>query len=216
MCKRITWGKLVSLTLATLLVVSAALTLRVQMEQARLADRLIRLHVVASSDAPADQARKLRVRDALLPEIAALTANCADATAAEAALRSALPRLRQTAFAALGTGETVRASLADEVFPRRDYPTFALPAGTYRALRIVLGAGEGRNWWCVAFPSLCLPATAELEELIGPTDGHLDDFCETAQAVGLCDDQIALMTSDSANVRFKFRVLDWLSELFAP
>ena len=214
MRNRIQWGKIVSLTLATILIGATAFALRVRIEQTRLAAQLIRLHVVASSDDPADQARKLRVRDALLPEIAVLTAGCADADAAEAALRSGLSRLRQTAFDALGTGEPVRAGLADEVFPRRDYLTFSLPAGTYRALRIVLGAGEGHNWWCVAFPALCLPAAAELEEGNGPPDGHEDDFEAAAQAVGLTDGQVALMTSESANVQFKFRILDWLSNLF--
>ena len=216
MRNRIQWGRLLSLTLATLLIGLTALALRVQFEQTRLAAQLIRLHVVASSDDPADQARKLRVRDALLPEIAALTTGCTDADAAEAALRSGLPHLRLTAFDALGTGESVRAGLADEVFPRRDYPTFSLPAGTYRALRIVLGAGEGHNWWCVAFPALCLPAAAELEEENGPADAHEDDFEAAAQAVGLTEGQIALMTSDRPDVQFKFRILDWLSALFSP
>ena len=120
-----------------------ALSWQVWQQQKTLSSRLIRLHVVAASDDPADQARKLAVRDALLPEIAALTEGCASADAAAAALEESLPALRETAFAALGTGEPVDATLAEERFPRRDYDTFSLPAGRYRALRVTLGAGPG-------------------------------------------------------------------------
>jgi len=182
-----------------------ALSWQVWQQQKTLSSRLIRLHVVAASDDPADQARKLAVRDALLPEIAALTEDCADADAAAAALEEGLPALRETAFAALGTGEPVDATLTDERFPRRDYDTFSLPAGRYRALRVTLGAGAGHNWWCVAFPALCLPAgTAEMEE----------GFAETANEAGLSAEEIELVSSDSEHVQFKFRLLDWLAALF--
>jgi stage II sporulation protein R len=198
--------KFVILMLLTLVICAEALTLRVYLEQEDLASRLIRLHVVAASDAPEDQARKLTVRDALLPELEALTADCADAEAAAAAIESGLSALAETAARTLGTGETAAASLTWESFPRRDYGSFSLPAGTYRALRIILGAGEGRNWWCVAFPALCLPA-AEPDEAAAA-------FEEAAAAAGLTDGQIELMTADTETVRFKFRLLDWLGAVF--
>ena len=194
------------LLFVTLLLTASMLSLRVAGEQAALAARLIRLHVVAASDSAADQARKLAVRDALLPELAALTAGCADAEAAGAAIQRGLPALADTAARTLGTGEAVTASLAWERFPRRDYGSFALPAGTYRALRITLGAGEGHNWWCVAFPALCLPAAEADEEAAA--------FGEAAVAAGLTDGEIELMTSDAETVRFKFRLLDWIAEVF--
>ena len=199
--------KFVILMLLTLTVCTEALTLRVVLEQRALSSRLIRLHVTAASDAPEDQARKLAVRDALLPRIAALTAACPDAGAAAEALARSLPALAETAARTLGTGESASAALTRESFPRRDYGSFALPAGSYLALRITLGAGEGRNWWCVAFPALCLPAAEAGEEA---------SFEETASAAGLTEDEIELMTSDASTVQFKFRLLDWISELFTP
>ena len=195
--------KFVILMLLALVICAEALTLRLYLEQRDLAARLIRLHVVAASDDPADQARKLRVRDALLPEVAALTGDCADAEAAAAALREALPALERTAARSLGAGETVTASLTWELFPRREYETFSLPAGSYRALRVCLGAGQGHNWWCVAFPSLCLPASVE-------------EFRQTAAQAGLSESEIELVTADTAEVRFKFRLLEWIHELFEP
>ena len=182
-----------------------ALTWQVWQQQRDLSDRMIRLHVVAASDDPTDQARKLAVRDALLPQIAALTEGCADADAAAAALSEGLPALRETAFTALGTGEPVNATLAEEAFPRRDYDSFSLPAGTYRALRITLGAGAGHNWWCVAFPALCLPAG---------TDGAGECFEQNAREAGLTPEELELMTSERESVQLKFRLLDWLAELF--
>ena len=197
--------KFVILMLLALVICAEALTLRLYLEQRDLAARLIRLHVVAASDDPADQARKLAVRDALLPEIAALTEGCASADAAAAALEESLPALRETAFAALGTGEPVDATLAEERFPRRDYDTFSLPAGRYRALRVTLGAGAGHNWWCVAFPALCLSAG---------TEDETRSFEQTAQDAGLSPEEIELVSSDSERVQFRFRLLDWLAELF--
>ncbi|MBQ1372200.1 MAG: stage II sporulation protein R [Oscillospiraceae bacterium] len=190
------------LAMLTLCFTSGTFALRTAMEQRDLAAHLIRLHVVAASDDPADQSRKLRVRDALLPRIAALTADCYDAQAAAAALQAGLPELQQSAFATLGTGEPVTVSLREEIFPRRDYDSFSLPAGTYRALRVVLGAGQGHNWWCVAFPALCLPAEPE------------ESFSERAAAAGLSEAEIALVSSDTADVHIKFRLLDWISEIF--
>lgn len=192
-----------AMAFAVLIFAAAALAFRVSLEQRALAARLIRLHVVAASDDSADQARKLQVRDALLPRIEALTESCADAASAAAALRAALPALQGLAAEALGTGEPVTADLETESFPRRDYDTFSLPAGPYRALRVTLGAGQGHNWWCVAFPALCLPAS-------------LEDFQESAARAEFSEDEIALMTEENRNAEFKFRLLDWLSALFAP
>lgn len=195
--------KYVLLVCSALVFCLCAFSLRVAGEQRALAARLIRLHVVAASDEPADQVRKLRVRDALLPRIAALTANCQDADAAARALARALPGLEALAAGTLKGGESVRAGLAWEPFPRRDYVSFSLPAGSYRALRVVLGAGQGHNWWCVAFPALCLPAEPEASDLE-----------DAACAAGLSAEQISLMDPEAETTRIKFRVLDWLAELF--
>ena len=187
--------------LAVTLAMSAfAFALRLHLEQRRLAGDLIRLHVVANSDEGADQETKLRVRDAVLPVIASLTQSSADAASARAALATGIPAIRDAAERG-ASGEEVAVTLTEESFPRRAYDTFTLPAGRYTSLRITLGAGEGHNWWCVAFPSLCLPATAE-------------GFEDAARTAGLDSGQILLITSDDEPVRIKFRVLDWLEALF--
>ena len=194
------WKRWIALLLIALVLSGGGLCLEAASEQAALAGKLIRLHIRAASDGPEDQARKLAVRDAILPQVAALTADCADADQAAAALEAGLPALADRAARTLGTGESATACLTREAFPRRDYESFSLPAGEYRALRIDLGAAAGHNWWCVAFPALCLPATA--------------DFDEAARDAELTEQELTLLRGDSLPVRFRFRILDWLAEIF--
>lgn len=186
------------------LICSTAFGLRLRLEQRELADGLIRLHVVASSDSTEDQQRKLRVRDAVLPVIARLTEGCGSAEEARLRLEAGLPAIRAAAarqLAAEGRDEPVSVRLTAERFPRRDYDTFSLPSGTYETLRVTLGAGAGHNWWCVAFPALCLPATTE-------------EFVETASSAGMTQEQVRLVTRDTERVRLKFRLLEWFTDLF--
>lgn len=125
------------------------------------ADGLVRLHVVAGDDSDAAQQLKLVVRDAVLIRAQSLLADCPDAETAFARLTDALDELEQAAADAAGSNHAVRAETGVFPFPDRDYAGVTVPAGDYRALRIVIDEGGGRNWWCVLFPTLC---TA--------TDGH--------------------------------------------
>lgn len=128
-----------------------------------LQQKMIRLHVIANSDSDADQTLKLHVRDAVLRRAEDILKQSADMTEARARLRDSLPDIGDAAaqeLAAQGSGYSVSVSLEETEFPLKTYDGFALPAGEYMALRVVIGAGEGRNWWCVVFPQLCLPATA--------------------------------------------------------
>lgn len=130
---------------------------RVQLDTgAQLCSDTLRLHIRAASDAVADQSAKLRVRDAVL----ALMAQCpaqdkgsALAWAAQNLLRIQLTS--QHALAELGIHAPVQVQLVNMYFPSRRYPNGALPAGRYDAVRIDIGEGNGRNWWCVLYPGLC-------------------------------------------------------------
>ena len=119
--------------------------------------RLVRLHVLAASDAPEEQAVKLRVRDAVLETLSPVLAGVGSAEEAETVLLDTLPAVRAAAERASG-GRSVAVSLGPERYPTRDYGGFRLPAGRYRSLRVVLGEGKGHNWWCVVFPPVCLSA----------------------------------------------------------
>ena len=171
--------------------------------QGELADRVVRLHVIANSDAEEDQALKLQVRDAVLARTEAILRASADREEAESWLAAALPeleRLAEETVAASGFDYGVTAELAETSFPTKDYDGFSLPAGRYLALRLVLGQGTGQNWWCVVFPPLCTAAASEVPE--------------TALAAGLTEDQVSLMTGEDDGYVLKFKVVEWWEELW--
>jgi len=167
-----------------------------------LRQELIRLHVVAASDSAEDQAVKLQVKDAVVNSLQADLEKLRDAGEAEAYLQENLPKIEALANRVLreaGIDDVVNVSLKAEEFPTRDYDTFSLPAGIYQALRITIGPGQGQNWWCVAFPGLCLPATAE-------------GFEDAASCAGLSDGLTATL-EERSGYEIRFWLLDALGQL---
>lgn len=159
--------------------------------------KMIRLHVIANSDSDADQTLKLHVRDAVLLRAEDILRQSADMTEARQRLTDALPAIGDAAASELtawGSTYPVSVSLEETEFPLKTYDGFALPAGEYMALRVVIGAGEGRNWWCVVYPPLCSAAACELEE--------------TARSSGLTADDVSLMTGDGTGYVLRFRSLE--------
>ena len=172
--------------------------------QRDLADRVVRLHVLANSDSEEDQALKLLVRDAVLERATALLERTESRAEAETLLRESLPELEtigEETVRANGYSYDVTAELEDTSFPTKDYDGFSLPAGEYLALRILIGAGAGQNWWCVVFPPLCTAASA--------------DVPETALAAGLTEDQASLMTEEDSGYVLKFKAVEWWEQLKA-
>ena len=167
--------------------------------QQQIAEKTVRLHVVANSDSEADQAHKLEVRDAVLEEVNRLTKGCQDAQEARTVIEENLTCIAQAA-AAVSPYE-IRVSLGTERFDTRDYDTFTLPAGKYPALRVNIGAAEGKNWWCVVFPSLCTAATS-------------DELEDCAQVGGFNDEETDLITGGEESYTFRFKALEWLQDLF--
>ncbi|WP_170291043.1 stage II sporulation protein R [Neomoorella glycerini] len=120
---------------------------------------LIRLHVIANSDTTADQELKRHVRDAVLASIGRSVAAAGDIGAARQLVSHNLAAITAAAEAQIrreGQNYTVRTEFGDFAFPTRAYGDITLPAGNYEAVRLVIGAGKGENWWCVLFPPLCL------------------------------------------------------------
>lgn len=134
-----------------------------------LEDRILRLHILAAGDDTASQEIKLHVRDAVLSHIQNAVAGATTATDAEAVLAPLLPEIIAVADRTLeahGVSYRTTAEITTEFFPVKQYGSLLLPPGEYRALRIVLGEGEGKNWWCMLYPSLCFTEgiTATLPE----------------------------------------------------
>ena len=172
--------------------------------QRDLADKVVRLHVLANSDTEEDQALKLLVRDAVLERATEILEQSADRAEAEIRLRESLPELEAIAeetVRANGYDYAVTAELEDTAFPTKEYDGFSLPAGEYLALRILIGEGVGQNWWCVVFPPLCTAASAGVPE--------------TALAAGLTEDQVSLMTEEDGGYQLKFKAVELWERLKA-
>ena len=147
-----------------------------------LQDSLIRLHVVAASDSQEDQAVKLQVRDAVIAYVEAALDHVMTIEEAKVWLQENLPRIQEAAndvLQKLGLSHRAAVTLQQEAFPEREYDTFSLPSGVYDSLRITIGEGQGHNWWCVIFPSLCLPAAGESTQSVAAGAGFSDTLTDT-------------------------------------
>ena len=172
-------------------------------EQEELADSVIRFHVIANSDSVEDQALKLAVRDRVLARAEALYPEDATLDEAQAALEGSLSTLAaagQEVVEEQGFDYPVTAQLTDCWFPTKEYEGFALPAGNYTALRVVIGEGKGQNWWCVAFPPLCLGAASETVD-------------QALEAGYFTPDQGALIIGEGEGYVLKFKAMEWLGQL---
>ena len=148
-------GYTVPMKRTTLILLVLLLLLPRQTAAPAAADDVLRLHILASSDSPADQALKLRVRDALLPLFEAAE-SYDDARSFVLDHGAELLTICQTTLANAGAPYGAQLLLGESDFPDRTYGGVPFPAGTYDALEIVLGDGAGHNWWCVLFPPLCV------------------------------------------------------------
>lgn len=138
---------------------------RRQTVAAQVREDTIRLHVLANSDTIEDQLLKLDVRDAILAALPDAVTQAGTPQQAARALQNALPALQAAVnktLLAAHSGQTAAVRLEQFDFAAKDYGTFALPAGSYTALRVELGKAQGHNWFCVLYPALCVSgATAE-------------------------------------------------------
>ena len=172
-------------------------------EQQALAERVIRLHVIANSDSQEDQELKLAVLDRVLAQVQELYPEWAGLEEVKEALEGHLNLLAAAGRQAVeeaGRDQPVTAQLTDCWFPTKEYGGFALPAGNYTALRVTIGEGKGQNWWCVAFPPLCVGAASE------PAD-------QVMEAGWFTPDQSALILGEDEGYILKFKAMEWLGQI---
>lgn len=154
----------------------------------------LRLHIIANSDSDFDQELKLKVRDRVLEYADGLFAEVYGKTEAEALAKYSASDIKAAAeevIAESGADYSVSVEITNMWFETRSYDGFTLPAGDYDAVRIIIGAGEGHNWWCVMYPPLCLPGA----------ENALQKYGANAKFV----------EGDGFEIRFAF--LEWLESL---
>lgn len=129
-----------------------------------LRTNVLRLHIIANSDSAADQSLKLRIRDEILNysgELFSGADGIEQATWLAANSTEKIEALAERVISEQGADYNAAVTVGDCYFETRKYESFTLPAGHYRSLIVKLGEGKGKNWWCVIFPEVCLPAATE-------------------------------------------------------
>ncbi len=180
-------------------ILGSALQLPFSRNCAQVREDTLRLHIVANSDSDADQTVKLAVRDALLENSETLLAGAHDKAEAVALVSTHVKDIAALAAQVLeqnGFSYRVIVYVTEMYFEQRSYENITLPAGYYSALRIELGAAVGHNWWCVVYPTLCVPSASE---------DALDDYSDAERDV---------VTDDDGRYVYRFKVEEWLQSLF--
>lgn len=163
-------------------------------------NEVFRLHIIANSDSPEDQALKIKVRDKMLSYTSEIFKGCKNKAESINAANTYLEDIKSHAQQIVyenGYNYKVDAYVTNMSFNTRVYDNFTLPAGKYDALRIVIGNGEGKNWWCVLYPALCIPS-AQADDL-----GNVMNDSE----------QEIITNADRYEVKFK--VVEWFESIFS-
>lgn len=175
--------------------------------QGGIAEEVVRFHVLANSDSADDQALKLKVRDEVLaymqPKLEDISSKAESRAVISENLSGIISCAKQT-ITKYGYDYPVTAVIAKDYFPTKVYGDISLPAGEYEALRIAIGSGAGKNWWCVMFPPLCF-VDITLKEIPAEEKKELMQI--------LTPDEYNLISNrDEIPVKIKFKIVEWWQE----
>lgn len=148
-----------------------------------LRNKILRLHIIANSDSETDQAIKLKVRDRLLELSNGLYESIDNKQEAMELTNLHLEELTLAAEQTIkenGGNQTVNISIGKAYFNTRKYEDFTLPAGEYDAVRVLIGKAEGKNWWCIMFPSMCIPAAEAKHDLTEAVNQNAAEIAKNA------------------------------------
>ncbi len=189
--------KAIELSALIALVFTVAMTLSFESTCSGIREKVLRLHVIANSDSVSDQSLKYAVRDELLKDGESIFSGSETADEAQGRISQNILFLKETAeevIAKEGYDYTVNIDIGRTYFPTREYGKVTLPAGYYNAVRVIIGEGKGKNWWCVMFPPMCLPAARK-------DSPELEDI--------LTDEEISLVTEEG-----KYELRFWFVEKY--
>lgn len=189
--------KILAVCLAAAACVLLSTTIQTKSMQRNMAQKVLRFHVLANSDSREDQALKLKVRDQVGTLMAEKLKDADSLEESERIVKANLNLIENCAadvISAEGYAYPVSAALENCTFPEKTYGTYTFPGGVYEALRVVIGSGEGHNWWCVMYPNLCFSGSMyQVDEQSG----------EKLQAELTNEEYAAVLQSGDYKVRFK-------------
>jgi stage II sporulation protein R len=170
--------------------------------QKGIAEKIIRFHCLANSDSESDQALKLKVKDKVVQNMQNLLKDSSDIEESRLILIDNMQYIENLAKEVInenGYSYSVSVSLEETYFPTKMYGDMIFPAGKYEALRIQIGKSEGKNWWCVLFPSLCfIDATLNIVP---------DESKQKLETILTVDEYNALL-SGTSKIKIKFKFLE--------
>ncbi len=178
--------------------------------QEGIASEVIRFHVLANSDSKEDQALKLKVRDAILDQFSYKFDGSKDIAQSRKIIQenlSAIERCARDVIEREGYTYGVKASLSKSIFPTKQYANVKFPPGEYEALRVVIGEGKGKNWFCVMFPPLCF---------VDETHSKISEKTAQELRTVLTADEYNLVVDADGDralpVKVKFKIVEWWQE----
>ncbi|MFU0824896.1 stage II sporulation protein R [Clostridium sp.] len=188
--------------------------MRADASQKTIANKLIRFHVIANSDTTEDQALKLKVRDEVLKYIAPKLKEAKNINDSRNILKANDEVIKEIAKKVVrenGYTYTVNTSLSHENFPVKSYGNITLPEGNYEAYRIIIGNGEGHNWWCIMFPPLCFVDVTRGEIAYDETEREMKSV--------LTEDEYKLVDNknediESNDIKFKFKIVEDIKNIY--
>ena len=175
-------------------------------------DKLIRFHVIANSDSDKDQKLKLKVRDEVISYLQPKLENSNSIEESEKIIKNeykTLENISKKVISKNGYNYIVKVGLEYSNFPAKQYSSVVLPAGKYKALRIIIGEGKGKNWWCVMFPPLCF---------IDDQNGIIDEKTDKKLKEVLTEEEYDLIMAKNKNevknLEFKFKITEVFQNIF--
>ena len=197
--------KILAVCLAAAACVLLSTTIQTKSMQRNMAEKVLRFHVLANSDSREDQALKLKVRDQVGTLMAEKLKDADSLEESERIVKANLNLIENCAadvISAEGYAYPVSAALENCTFPEKTYGTYTFPGGVYEALRVVIGSGEGHNWWCVMYPALCVPNAWSAE---GDRQTEQTSFDEAQQD----------LLEHPEQYRVKLKCVEWLEHVTA-
>lgn len=175
-------------------------------------DKLIRFHVLANSDTKDDQELKLKVRDGIIAYLQPKLVDSKSIKQSEQIIKDKyeeIEKIGKNIIEKNGYNYDIKVGIEYTNFPTKQYSSIVLPSGEYKALRIIIGEGKGKNWWCVMFPPLCF-----VDEENGVIDKETDEKLKEL----LTEEEYKLIThkedKDINKVKVKFKLVEILDLIF--
>lgn len=187
-----------------------------------ISSKIIRFHVIANSDSDKDQNLKIKVKDAVIKYLFPKLNDSKDISQSREILKANDENIKNIALKVIhdnGYDYSVKSTLSHENFPVKTYGDITLPEGNYEAYRIIIGSGQGKNWWCVMFPPLCFiditrgsisedETKSSMERVLTKDEYKYIDNSKTAKSKSTKKN-----SSGKPKIQFRFKIIDLINKL---